>query len=101
MSGECDKCGDHALECGCDAHEIFPCPFCAWKNIRIIEDEIKEKDHVFKGSKYTFCWCKVCGTCGPWAYSVDDDEKTVIRKCIERWNERHNLERHRPVPYQN
>lgn len=88
MSGECGQCGEHALECSCYTFQTLPCPFCAWERIRIIEDEIKDKDHVLRGSKYTYCWCRVCGTRGPWAYSVDDDEKVVIKKCIERWNER-------------
>ena len=68
------------------AFEILPCPFCGWKKIRIIEDEGKEPPH--KGSKFTFCWCKVCGTRGPWAYNVDLEDMEVVVSCIERWNER-------------
>jgi hypothetical protein len=30
MSGECPKCGKHALECKCD---LKPCPFCAGTDI--------------------------------------------------------------------
>jgi len=68
--------------------ECLPCPFCAWENIRVMEDEIRKKEHPLKGSKYTYCLCAVCGAHGPWACSVDDDIETVARKCIVRWNER-------------
>ena len=71
--------------------KILPCPFCSWEKIRIIEDEITKEGHCLKGAKYTYCWCKVCGTRGPWAYNVDDNEHEVIRKCIERWNERNGI----------
>lgn len=64
----------------------LPCPFCGHDNIRVYEDE-KPKQPL-KGSKYTYAHCAVCGTRGPWAYNVDDDEKESYRKCVIRWNER-------------
>lgn len=66
--------------------EPIPCPFCGWHNIRTIESPMD--NGCFKDSLYTYCWCKVCGTRGPWAFNVDDDEKTVFEKCVTRWNER-------------
>lgn len=66
--------------------ELKPCPFCGWENIRIIESE--KENPPLGGSKYTYCWCRVCGTRGPWAYSVDDSEEVFAEKCIKRWNER-------------
>ena len=68
--------------------ECLSCPFCGWEKIRIIERPSDDKLH--KDSLYTFAWCKVCGTRGPWAYNVDDDEETVYNRCVDRWNERHN-----------
>lgn len=67
---------------------ILPCPFCGWEKIRIIEDEGKEG--FFEGTKYTYCWCKVCGARGPWAYSVGYTSRLAVEKCIGRWNERKN-----------
>lgn len=68
--------------------EPLPCPFCAWTHIRVIEDEIIDEQHLLFGSKYTYCWCKVCCAKGPSAYSVDDEDEDIFKKCIERWNER-------------
>ncbi len=63
--------------------ELKPCPFCGWKNIRIMEDKRGMLE-----AECTYCWCRACGTQGPWAFSVNDDMETVIKKCAERWNER-------------
>jgi len=69
---------------------LKPCPFCGWKKIRIMEE--KQKKSLLKGCKFTYCWCKVCGTKGPWAYSVDDEMREVVRKCVERWNDRDGVD---------
>lgn len=68
--------------------EALPCPFCGWVKIRVIEEAAKEG--MFKGSLYTYCWCRVCGTKGPWAYNVKDDDRKVYDACVKRWNERTN-----------
>lgn len=74
-----------------DIIKPLPCPFCGWTKIRVTEDEIKDQDHMFTGSKYTYCWCKPCGTRGPRAYSVEDDYEIIYNKCVERWNERSSI----------
>ena len=66
--------------------ELLPCPFCGYEKIRILEE--KTKKGCFKGYLYTFAWCRMCGTKGPWAWSVHDDLKVVVNECIDRWNER-------------
>lgn len=86
MSNDCKQCGEHAVDCECDTPKMLPCPFCGWEKIRIFEEEKQEPP--LQGSKYTYCYCRVCGTRGPWAYTVDENMKTVIKRCIERWNER-------------
>jgi len=69
-------------------NEPIDCPSCGHDKIRIVEDETKDTSHVLKPSKFTYCWCRVCGGYGPSAYNVNDDIETVINRCIERWNER-------------
>ena len=69
--------------------EPLPCPFCGWKNIRVIE--CPKEEGIFRDSLYTYAWCKPCGTRGPWAYNIDDDDETAYRKCVERWNERDGI----------
>mgnify|MGYP001616049123 CR=1 FL=1 len=64
----------------------LPCPFCGWENIRIVESPFD--NGFFKDSLYTYCWCKVCGTRGPWAFNVEDADEENYHKCIVRWNER-------------
>jgi len=67
--------------------EPLPCPFCGWKNIRVML--AKRRSKVCKGWEYTYCWCAVCSTRGPAAYSLDGEDRGMsCRKCIERWNER-------------
>jgi len=72
--------------------ETLPCPFCGWVRIRVIEDQIKEENHILFGSKYTYCWCKVCGAKGPSTYSVEESDEEIFKKCIERWNERNAMD---------
>lgn len=72
----------------CDAPIMLPCPFCGWEKIRIIENEITDENALMFGSKYNYCWCKVCGTRGPSAYSIGDTMHDDVKACIDRWNER-------------
>ena len=69
-----------------DVPKRLPCPFCGWEKIRVVEDE--KQDAPLQGSKYTYCFCRVCGTRGPWAYSIGDTTHDDVKACIERWNER-------------
>lgn len=42
MSGECDKCGENALECLCDNYQCPP-PIKSYGAILIIKDEVVMK----------------------------------------------------------
>jgi len=74
-----------------DEIEPLPCPFCGWEKIRIIEGP--NDNGLLKDSLYTYCWCKVCGTRGPWAYNVEDTDEENYHKCILRWNERNGVKK--------
>ncbi len=64
----------------------LPCPFCGWEKIRVLQSI--RKGGIFKGSAYTYAWCKVCGARGPWAYTISCSDDITCREAIARWNER-------------
>ena len=66
--------------------EIRPCPFCG--SIRILPIMSKtDKDHFLPNCEYAFCYCKGCGTRGPWAYKVDQSESEIGAHVINLWNQ--------------
>ena len=72
----------HLIQSGeCKTEDIIdplPCPFCKWNKIRVYE-AISEEG-ILKGAKYTYAYCRVCGTRGPNAYNIsqDDDENYKV-----------------------
>lgn len=69
--------------------EALPCPFCSHERILVLEE--KQRKGALKGSYFTYCYCPVCGTRGPWAYSLTDDNLLEAQQCIDRWNERNGV----------
>lgn len=77
--GECDKCGEHALECVCEdrshickKHKTKPCPFCSNQKVIYVSNP--------KALCEIFIYCKKCFSCGPIKLSKIE--------ALKPWNER-------------
>lgn len=81
--------GDIDFPEGQEELECLPCPFCAWEKIRFIEEKIIHG--FFEGSLRNFCWCKVCGCCGPSAIRIEGADWENYNDCVNRWNERNGI----------
>lgn len=76
MSGECDKCGEHCLDCKCD---IAPCPFCGSNDV----GQIHHKDQNFV--HYSCC---ICASDGPIVRLYKINIEKAFEEAKKLWNKK-------------